>query len=52
MKTYLCLEIAKTAGFVGLGYWGLVQYDSWFVALLCGMLGSGVVAFGWRALAR
>ena len=52
MKTYLCLEIAKTAGFVGLGYWGLVQYDSWFVALLCGMLGSGVVALTWRALAR
>ena len=52
MRTYVCLELAKLLAFLALGYWGLRQYDSWFVALLCGMLGSGIVAVTYRLGAR
>lgn len=52
MKTDIYLELAKTLGFVGLGYWGFCNFNSWLLALPCGMLGSGIVSMTYHLSKR
>jgi hypothetical protein len=43
MKTNYILELAKMLGFIALGYWGFIHFNSALYALPLAMMGSGIV---------
>jgi hypothetical protein len=48
MKTNIPLEISKFLGFLTLGYWGHITYNSWVCAVALGMLGSAIISVTYR----
>lgn len=48
MKTDYALELAKTLGFMALGYWGFLHFGSAIYAIPLALLGSAIVQFTYK----